>query len=201
MQIVDNVLKNVPEHTDCAFILPDKKLEKDFTDKKYGNKVLKHSTLKKIIKLPEKSFSGVTTSIFIFEAGVPHGDKDIFGCYIEDDGLETVKNQGRQDIKDRWQDIEDRWVDIIEKQSGDISIQWIKSKEHLSYQTPQKTFEVYEEDFIKTLMDYEMYLRNINVKELSDSLLSKVLYGGNVEETKDNITIKFDKIGDNDETN
>lgn len=201
MQIVDNVLKNVPEHTDCAFILPDKKLEKDFTDKKYGNKVLRHSTLKKIIKLPEKLFSGVTASIFIFEAGVPHGDKDIFGCYIEDDGLETVKNQGRQDIKDKWQEIEDRWVDVIEKQAGDTSIQWIKSKEHLSYQTPQKPFELFEEDFIKTLMDYEMYLRNINVKELSDNLLSKVLYGGNVEEAKDNITIKFDKIGDNDETN
>lgn len=49
MKIVDNVLRSVPEHTECAFILPDKKLEKDYTDKKYGNKVLKHSTLKKII--------------------------------------------------------------------------------------------------------------------------------------------------------
>ena len=46
MQIVQNVLDNVPTHTDCAFILPDKKLEKDFVDKKFGNKVLKNHSLK-----------------------------------------------------------------------------------------------------------------------------------------------------------
>ncbi|EKC57404.1 hypothetical protein OBE_10546, partial [human gut metagenome] len=45
--------------------------------------------------MPEKVFSeGVTTSIFIFTAGIPQNDKEIFACYIEDDGLETVKNQG-----------------------------------------------------------------------------------------------------------
>lgn len=75
LTIVDNVLKNVPQNTKCAFILPDKKLEKDSR----GKKLLKHSTLEKIIKLPEKVFSeGVTTSIFIFTAGVPQNDKEIF---------------------------------------------------------------------------------------------------------------------------
>ena len=29
LTIVENVLKNVPRNTKCAFILPDKKLEKD----------------------------------------------------------------------------------------------------------------------------------------------------------------------------
>lgn len=113
LDIVNNVLLNVPTRTICAFILPDKKLEKGHKDQKHYSKLLKHSTLKKIIKLPEKTFdAGVTTSIFIFEAGTPHGEKEIFTCYIEDDGLETVKNQGRQDIKNRWQAIEDRWVEI-----------------------------------------------------------------------------------------
>ena len=97
LTIVNNILLSLPPHTKCAFILPDKKLEKD-----NGTKLLKHSTLEKIIKLPEKIFSeGVTTSIFIFESGTPQNNKEIFTCYIEDDGLETVKNQGRQDIKDR----------------------------------------------------------------------------------------------------
>lgn len=191
MEIVDNVLRSVPEHTACAFILPDKKLEKDFVDKKIGNKVLKHSTLKKIIKLPEKLFSGVTTSIFIFEAGVPHGDKDIFACYIEDDGLETVKNQGRQDIKDRWQEIEDKWVDIIEKQSGDASVQWLKSKEHLSYQLPEREFEICEEDFIKTMMDYEMFKQEIDVKTFNDNLLNKVLYSSQISKKEDGISISL----------
>ena len=71
LTIVNNVLLNVPPHTKCAFILPDKKLEKD-----NGAKLLKHSTLEKIIKLPEKIFSeGVTTSIFIFKSGTPQNIK------------------------------------------------------------------------------------------------------------------------------
>ena len=99
LKIVENVLDSVPSHTMCAFILPDKKLEKD-----NSASILKHHQLQKIIKLPEKVFSeGVTTSIFVFEAGIPQNDKEIFACYIENDGLETVKNQGRHDIKDRWQ--------------------------------------------------------------------------------------------------
>lgn len=189
MKIVDNVLKSVPQYTDCAFILPDKKLEKDFTDKKVGNKVLKHSTLKKIIKLPEKIFSGITTSIFIFESGVPHNNKDIFACYLEEDGLETVKNQGRQDIKDRWQEIEDKWVDIIEKQSGDDSIQWLKSNEHLSYQMPEKPFEIHEEDFIKTMLDYEMFKQKIDVKEFKNELIQKVLYNSDISSDNDGIKV------------
>lgn len=186
LTIVENVLKNVPRNTKCAFILPDKKLEKD----KKGRKLLKHSTLEKIIKLPEKVFSeGVTTSIFIFTAGVPQNDKEIFACYIEEDGLETVKNQGRQDIKDRWQSIEDRWVDIIRKQFGDDTIQWIKPSENLSYQMPEKPFEIFEEDFTKTMMDYLMFKQGIDVKEFSDSLVKKVMYDSAISSKGNDITI------------
>lgn len=192
LTIVNNVLQNVPPHTKCAFILPDKKLEKD-----NGAKLLKHSRLEKIIKLPEKVFSeGVTTSIFIFESGVPQNDKEIFTCYIEDDGLETVKNQGRQDIKDRWQSIEDRWVDIIRKQSGDDTIKWIKPSEHLSYQIPEKPFEISEEDFTKTIMDYLMFKQGIDIKEFSDKLINKVLYNSTVESNDSGvISISLESAG------
>jgi len=186
LTIVDNVLKSVPKGTECAFILPDKKLEKDSR----GPKLLKHSTLKKIIKLPEKVFSeGVTTSIFIFQAGVPHGTKDIFACYIEDDGLETVKNQGRQDIRDRWQAIEDEWIELIRKQSGHNTIQWVKPSEHLSYQMPEKAFEVFEEDFTKTMMDYLMFQQQIDVKEFSEKLVTKVMYNSAVSSSENNVII------------
>ena len=194
LTIVENVLKNVPRNTKCAFILPDKKLEKD----RKGKKLLKHSTLEKIIKLPEKVFSeGITTSVFIFTAGVPQNDREIFTCYIEEDGLETVKNQGRQDIKDRWQAIEDRWVDIIHKQSGDDSIKWIKPSECLSYQMPEKPFEVYEEDFTKTMMDYLMFKQNIDVKEFSEALVRKVMYDSEVssEDNKVSITLEGKGVG------
>lgn len=193
LTIVENVLKNVPEHTKCAFILPDKKLEKD----RKGPKLLKHSTLEKIIKLPEKVFSeGVTTSIFIFEAGVPQNGKEIFACYIENDGLETVKNQGRQDIKDRWQAIEDEWVEIIRKQSGSDTIQWIKPSEHLSYQMPEKAFEISDEDFTKTMMDYLMFKEGIDVKEFGEKLLTKVLYSSSVESSDDCVSIMLKSGGD-----
>lgn len=196
LTIVNNVLLNVPPHTKCAFILPDKKLEKD-----NGAKLLKHSTLEKIIKLPEKIFSeGVTTSIFIFESGVPQNNKEIFTCYIEDDGLETVKNQGRQDIKDRWQSIEDRWVEIIRKQSGDDTIKWIKPTEHLSYQVPEKEFEISEEDFTKTMMDYLMFKEGIDVKEFSNKLITKVLYNSSVGSNDEGIiSISLESAGNDNE--
>lgn len=190
LKIVENVLDNVPQHTMCAFILPDKKLEKDNSDS-----ILEHHQLQKIVKLPEKVFSeGVTTSVFIFEAGIPQNNKEIFACYIEDDGLETVKNQGRHDIKDRWQEIEDRFVDVVHKQNGDDTIQWIKPSEHLSYQMPEKEFEIYEEDFTKTMMDYIMYQEGIDVKELSDKLIEKVMYSSCVAEDGEDyvITLKGD---------
>lgn len=42
--------------------------------------------------MPENLFSaGVTTSVYVFEAGKPQNDKKIIGYYIEEDGLETVK--------------------------------------------------------------------------------------------------------------
>ena len=190
LKIVENVLDNVPQHTMCAFILPDKKLEKD-----NSASILKHHQLQKIIKLPEKVFSeGVTTSVFIFESGIPQDNKEIFTCYIEDDGLETVKNQGRHDIKDRWQEIEDKFVDIIHKQNGDDTIQWIKPEEHLSYQMPEKEFEIFEEDFTKTMMDYIMYREGIDVKKFSDKLIEKVMYSSRVAEDGEDyvITLKGD---------
>lgn len=190
IDIVRNVLDNVTPNALCAFIMPDKKLEKD----KKGKKLLKKHTLLKIIKLPEKVFdAGVTTSVFIFQAQKPQNDKEIFACYIEDDGLETVKNQGRQDIHDRWQSIEDKWVDIIEKQSGDDTIQWLKPSEHLSYQMPEKPFEIFEEDFVKTMMDYEMFKQGIDAKEFGDQLLKQILYSSEVSENNDQTQISLDR--------
>lgn len=197
LKIVQNVLDSVPQHTECAFILPDKKLEKDYTDKKYGNKLLKNHTLKKIVKLPENLFFGVgiTTSIFVFESGVPQNEQEIFACYIEDDGLETVKNQGRQDIKGKWQAIEDKWIKIIENpicnEAAEVKefLQIIDPKKHLSYQLPETPFEIYEEDFTKTMMDYMMFQERIDVKDFSDKLINKILYGSKVESSDDGIAV------------
>lgn len=175
--IVINVLEHVPVGTACAFILPDKKMEKETKLKR----ALKKHTLKTIIKLPENLFFGVgvTTSIFIFESGKPQNGRNIIGYYMEEDGLETVKNKGRQDVKGRWQEIEDYWVEAI-RDGNDWKYntrQIINPEEHLSYQMPEKPFEIHEEDFLKTMMDYEMFKRGIDVKEFNEEVLQKVLYG------------------------
>jgi type I restriction enzyme M protein len=188
MQIVKNVLDSVPSGTKCAFILPDKKLEKDG-----GKKLLKDHTLTHIIKLPENLFFGVgvTTSIFVFETGVPQGTRNIKGYYIEDDGLETVKNKGRQDIKNKWEDIENYWIKAIQDDNDDKynTRQLINPKEHLSYQMPEKPFEIYEEDFVKTMMDYEMFKRGLNVKDFNEKLLQKVLYSSEVSDSENGVSV------------
>lgn len=177
--IIQNVLDNCPKGTKAAFLLPDKKLEK-FSEKWRKAVFAKHRLLK-IIKLPEKTFDeGVTVSIFIFECGYEQKNAEIFTCYIEDDGLERVKNQGRQDIKHKWKSIEDMWVEIIRKQSGHDSIKWIKPSECLSYQKDEKPFEIYEEDFIKNMMDFLMYKESIDKKVFSDKLANEIMYFSDV---------------------
>lgn len=177
MKIVENVLNNVSSGTPCGFILPDKKLEK--TSEAQVKRILKRHRLRKIVKLPEDLFFGigVTTSIFVFEAGIPQNDNEIFACWLKEDGLQTVKNKGRHDVRGLWSDIESHWVDIVRKQSGDDTCQWLKPSENLSYQTPQKPFEIFEEDFRKTAVDYVLFTRNIDTKKLKANLAEDALYG------------------------
>ncbi len=183
MNIVENMLDSVPKQTKCGFILPDKKLEK--ASKTQIKRILKHHRITKIIKMPEDLFFGVgvTTSIFIFETGVPQNDEEIFGCYIESDGLETVKNKGRHDIRKRWPAIESYWVNSIKKHCDTRynTVQWINPKEHLSYQMPIKLFELFEEDFRKTAMDYLMFQNNIDIKEFGEKLLFASMYSSEIK--------------------
>ena len=198
MKIVENVLDNVPAHTQCAFILPDKKLEK--ASKTQMKRILKNHRLRKVIKLPEDLFFGVgiTTSIFVFEAGLPQDGKEFFACYMESDGLATVKNKGRHDVYGKWAAIEAHWVDVVEKQSGDDTCQWVNPVEHLSYQMPQKPFEIFEEDFRKTAMDYLMFQKGIDAKEFGEKLLDTVMYSSRVSSDDKSVVVSMRKVGDED---
>lgn len=60
---------------------------------------------------------------------------------------------------------------------------------------PEKPFEIYEEDFVKTMMDYEMFKRGIDVKTFNTALLDRVLYGSDVTENEEGIHITFQKGG------
>lgn len=209
-RIVYNVLNSVPVGTMCAFILPDKKLEKasgkgvgrtkkGMPVNASGATILKKHRLLKIIKMPENLFFGVgvTTSIFVFEAGKPQNGQEIFACYMEDDGLETVKNQGRHDVRGRWQAIEDYWVDVMHKQKDEKyhTGQWIKPAEHLSYQMPEKPFEIFEEDFMKTAMDYLMFQEGIDAEAFGNKLRDKAMYGADVSVKDGRVTISMETGG------
>ena len=193
IKIVENVLNSVSKGTLCAFILPDKKLEKDG-----GWKLLKNHTLKTIVKMPEDLFFGVgvTTSIFVFEAGIPQGEKDVAGYCIKDDGLETVKNKGRQDVKNRWQKNEDYWIKAIH--NGEDKIYGTKkiivpARNCLSYPVPEKPFEIYEEDFIKKMMDYELFTRDVDAKSFYEKLMQRVLYSSVVSGSNNAICISIER--------
>lgn len=196
MTIVENVLNNVPKGTVCAFILPDKKLEKDGANRTYGNRLLKKHYLTTIIKLPENLFFkvGVTTSIFIFIAGTPQNNRNVIGYYIEDDGLETVKNQGRQDIRNRWQQIENYWVQAIhDGVDNRFNTRQIitPGPNSLSYKMPTKPFEIFEEDFAKVALDYIMAEQQIDVTDLEQMLLHNALYSSAISQEDGGFSIKI----------
>lgn len=197
MKIVENVLNNVDSGTVCGFILPDKNLEK--ASKVQMKRILKKHRLRKIVKLPEDLFFGIgrTTSIFIFDAGIPQNNEAIFACWMKEDGLQTVKNKGRHDVRGRWPDIEERWVRIVRRQSGDDTCQWIDPLEHLSYQIPQKPFEIFEEDFRKTAVEYLMFTKDVDAKSFSENLLDAVMYSSQVDIDRENVVITLKKDTNN----
>lgn len=193
-EIVQNVLDNVCEGALCAFLLPDKKLE---VGKSKAQRWLKKHSLLKIIKLPNEIFAGnagVSTSIFVFKAHEPQNDKEIFACHIKEDGLETVKIKGRQDIKGKWRkELAPYWLDVIYKQSGDESCQWLKPEEHLSYQEPQEPFSITEKDFKKVVLDYMLFENGIDKKDFEKVLLESLLYESKITLHDSKISVELGK--------
>lgn len=195
MKIVENVLNSVERGTMCGFILPDKKLEK--TSKSQIARILRHHRLHKVVKLPENLFFGVgvTTSIFVFEAGRPQDGKKFFAVNIEEDGLVTIKNKGRHDIYGRWPAIENYWIDAIER--GDDSEhgtgQWIDTTESLSWQAPVKPFVLTEEDLAKTAMDYVMFQRGVDARTMREKLGRLATYSASATEMADSVVLEVPK--------
>lgn len=196
MTIVKNCLDCVPSGSTAAIILPEKKLEK--AGKGIVKDILDAHRIEKIIKLPEDLFFGVgvSTSIYVFKTGTPQNGQEIYTAYIENDGLEVVKNQGRHDIHNRWPAISERALTEIRRQTvdGEFHGAWIDPGKCLSYQVPAKPFQISEEDFRKTAMDYILWQKGINASDLRNRVTDKVMYGS--ELTNDNaeqITVKIQK--------
>ena len=187
MTIVKNVLDNVPVGCVCAFIMPDKKLEKEA--KRTIKRIFERHRLMKVLKLPDVFFGvGVSTSIFVFEAGRPQGKTEFWACDLGDDGFEVVKNKGRHDVRGKWAEIEQEWLMLCRRtpEGGDHNGQWHTIDECMSYQEPEKPFEIFEEDFRKTALDYLLFeMRERESGEgkadMNTLLLRAALYQSRVE--------------------
>ena len=58
---------------------------------------------------------------------------------------------------------------------------------------PEKPFEIHEEDFVKTMMDYEMFKQGIDTKEFNENILLKILYNSEVAMKDNKIIITIEK--------
>lgn len=179
LDIVINVLNNVKPGAICAFILPDNKLEKN---KKKAKIILDSNRLLSVLKLPTSTFQniGTETSVFIFEAQTHQDDIPVFGCYIQEDGLYTVKNQGRQDLWGNWKAIENYWVGVYQKRSGDKSIKWMKADTNIRYRVDYEMPPLKCSEFIKTYLHYLLFKENIVEQDFKESALNHLLYGDDI---------------------
>lgn len=196
MSIVKNVLDHVQPRAMCAFILPDKKLEK--AGVAFMRDLLERHSLRKVVKLPDDLFFGigVTTSVFVFEAGTPQRGKKFFACRMVDDGLETVKNKGRHDVRGRWSDIKENWLEIVGRQAGDLSCQWNDPARCLSYVEPQEPFSISDEDFRRVALNYSMFQKGIDAKGFDRQLLHRILLTGDVKDGDASVTVTLQNEDD-----
>ncbi|MDE7453358.1 MAG: N-6 DNA methylase [Clostridia bacterium] len=176
IKIVKNVLDNVKEDAVCAFILPDRTLYTK--SQKVVRSILANHTLEKIIKMPEniwQGIAGVTTSIFIFRAKMPHANKPIVKYWIKEDLLVTVKNAGRQDVNNRWVDdgsdnLLKYWADVINN-NREHSTKQVSTT--LEYKVPKQQVDLTEESFIKTVLDRAIF-ENGQIKSEIDEFKEKI---------------------------
>jgi type I restriction enzyme M protein len=176
IKIVKNVLDNVKNNSNCAFILPDRTFYTKSSRIVKG--ILAKHTLVKIIKMPDKvwtGIAGVTTSMFLFKTGTPHAKKEIVKYWIKEDGLVTIKNGGRQDIKNLWEDNQEDnllkyWTDIINNTRDHETKQVSKELEYL---IPKEETVLTKEDFQKVVLDRILF-ENPEIKDKVSEIKDKV---------------------------
>ena len=138
---------------------------------------------------------GVSTSIFIFEAGVPQGEKKFYAVNVQEDGLVTVKNKGRHDVYKKWPELEDYWVDAVERhdESRFGTGQWHSTDDCLSWQAPEKPFEVTEEDFARTALNYLMFQRGFDAALTREKLGDLTTLSASVSEDSESFFLEIKK--------
>jgi hypothetical protein len=70
----------------------------------------------------------------------------------------------------------------------------------IHHQIVEKPFEIFEEDFLKTAIDYLMFQNDINSKEFGDKLLNATMYQSQIDAKEHTITITLKKSGVSNDT-
>lgn len=63
----------------------------------------------------------------------------------------------------------------------------------MSYQKDEVPFAAFEEDFVKSMVDYLMFKEDIDVKEIKERIADKIIYNSNISENDSNILVSIDK--------
>nr|WP_299546195.1 restriction endonuclease subunit S [uncultured Helicobacter sp.] len=141
MPFIKQGLDNMPRHALGAIIIQDSAGSGKAKDT--NQDILKHHTLKASIKMPMDLFvpmAGVQTSIYIFEAKVPHDfEKPVKFIDFRNDGYKRTE-KALQEVDNPIQ----RYIDILK-----IYKQGLNAKlDNSVYEKPINLNEVYVEDFI-----------------------------------------------------
>lgn len=189
-KIVKNVIDNAPRGCRLAFILPDRKF---CVKEQVIKNIMKNNHLDKIIKLPENTFNaGVSTSIFYFTAGKPQNGDKIFTCYMEDDGLCTVKNEARQDLEHKWPEVKKYWLDVLRMQdTSEKSAKWIDpKKDEICYPVEIEAEPLTLEDTNNEILNYISFTDEIDFNMLQNNII-EYCKSVDVDSTSKNEFFKF----------
>ena len=106
-----------------------------------------------------------------------------------------MKNKGRHDVYKRWPELEDYWVDALERhdESRFNTGQWHSTDECLSWQAPEKPFEITEEDFARVALDYLMFQRGIDGANVRESIGNLATYTSKISEMDGAIHMEVQK--------
>lgn len=138
----------------------------------YKQAILNHHTLLATFSMPDKLFYpvGVNTVIMLFKAGVPQGSQKSFTGDISDDGFETVKNQGRQDVRGCWNGIKNAMLKAFynHEEKTNYSVLFVPTnKNEWIVEAYMKTdySHLTEKDFIKVLRQYDKFMHPEHYEE------------------------------------
>ena len=112
---------------------------------------------------------------------------------VRDILIETAGCLGEEELQSAIKNSLEQTDEEIKRKTDTLisSFNCIQNEIAINYQMPEKEFEIFEEDFTKTVMDYLMYQEGISAKEFSEDLIDKVLYSSLVNKEDQKCVISF----------